>query len=48
MLTPKLGTYFLKIRAHVLLKLAANGSFRGKKSENLAFLDYFSKAKTEE
>ena len=43
----KLDTYFLKVSAHVLLKLAVKGSIRGKKSENLAFLGYFFKAKSE-
>ena len=48
MLTPSLDSYFPEMSAQVLLKLAANSSFRGKKYENLAFLGYFSEAKTEE
>ena len=43
-----LDTYFLEVSAHTLLKAATKSSFRGKKSENLAFLGYFSEAKTEE
>ena len=43
-----LDTYFLEVSAYALLKIATKGSCRGKKSENLAFLVYFSKAKTEE
>ena len=34
--------------AHALLKVATKTSFRGKTLENLAFLGYFSEAKTEE
>ena len=41
-----LDTYFLEVSAHALLKTANKGSFRNEK--NLAFLDYFSEAKTEE
>ena len=48
MLMPGLDIYFLKVRAHALLKVATKGSFRGKKSENLAFLGYFSEEKSEE
>ena len=43
-----LDTYFLEESAHALLKVASKTSFRGKKSENLAFLGYFSVTKTEE
>ena len=31
MLTPSLDLYFLEVNAQILLKLAAKGSFRGKK-----------------
>ena len=48
MLMSGLDIYFLKVRAHALLKVATKGSFRGKKSENLAFLGYFSEEKSEE
>ena len=48
MLMSVLDTYFLEVSAHTLLKAATKSSFRGKKSENLAFLGYFSEAKTEE
>ena len=48
MLIPNVDTYFLKVSANVLLKLAAKDSIRGKKSENLAFLRYFFQAKMEE
>ena len=48
MLNPNLNTYFLKVSAYVLLKLAAKDSFRGKKSENVAILGYFSQAKMKE
>ena len=40
-------TYFLDVSAHALVNIAVKGSFRGKKFENLAFLGYFSEAKTE-
>ena len=43
-----LVTYFLEVSAHALLKVATKVSYRGKKCENLAFLGYFSEAKTEE
>ena len=43
-----LDTYFLEVSAHPLLKVATKGSFKDKKSENLAFSGYFSKAKREE
>ena len=43
-----LDTYFLEVSAHVLLKAATKSSFRGKKSEHLALLGYFSESKTEE
>ena len=43
-----LNTYILEVSAHALLKIATTGSFRGKKSENLAFLIYFSEAKAVE
>ena len=42
-----LDTNFLEIKAHALLKVATKGSFRGKKSKNLIFLDYLSEATTE-
>ena len=48
MLISGLDTYFLKNSAHALLKIATKDSFRGKKSKTLAFLGYFSEAKTEE
>ena len=48
MLISGLDTYFLKNSAHALLKIGTKDSFRGKKSKNLAFLGYFSEAKTEE
>ena len=35
------NTYFLEVSAHVSMKVANKGSFRGKKSENLAFLRLF-------
>ena len=41
MLLSGLDTYFLEISAHALLKVATKRSFRGKKSKNLALLDYF-------
>ena len=41
-----LDTFFLEVSAHTLLKAATKGSFRNKR--NLAFLGYFSEAKTEE
>ena len=41
MLISGLGTYFLEVSAHTLLKVATVTSFSGKKSENLAFLGYF-------
>ena len=44
-----LDTYFLEVSAHaLLLKAATKSSFRGKKSESLVYLGYFSEAKTEE
>ena len=43
-----LDIYFLEVSAHALLKAATKSSFRGKKSENVVFLGYFSEAKTEE
>ena len=48
MLMSGLDTYFLEVSACALLKPATKSSVRGKKSENLAFLGYFSEAKTEE
>ena len=48
MLMSGLDTYFLDMSAHALLNMATKGSFRGKKSENLAFLGYFSEGKTEQ
>ena len=48
MIMSGLDTYFLEVSVHALLKVATKGSFRGKKYENVAFLGYFSKAKTEE
>ena len=47
MLMSGLETYFLNVSSHALLKIATKGSFRGKKCQNLAFLDYFSVVKTE-
>ena len=41
-------TYFLEVSTHALLIAATKSSFRGKKSENLAFLGYISEAQTEE
>ena len=41
MLLSGLDTYFLEVSAHTLLKVATKRSFRGKKSENLAFIGYF-------
>ena len=38
MLMSGLDTYLLDVSAHTLLNIATKGSFRGKKSENLAFL----------
>ena len=38
-------TYFQDMSAHALLNIATKGSFRGEKSENLAFLSYFSEDK---
>ena len=43
-----LDTYFLEVNADALLKVTTKTSFRCKKSENLAFLGYFSEVKTEE
>ena len=40
-----LETYFLEVSVHALLKAATKGFFRKKK---LAFLGYFSEARTEE
>ena len=40
-----LDTYFLEVSAHSLVKAATKIFFRGKKLENLAFLDYFSEVK---
>ena len=45
MLISGLDTYFLEVSAHALLKVATKGSFRRKKCENLAFLDYFCETK---
>ena len=42
MLMSGFDAYFLEVSAHALLKIATKGSFGGEKSENLAFLDYFS------
>ena len=39
-----LDAFFLEVSAHVFVKIATTGSYRGGKSENLAFLGYFSKA----
>ena len=47
MLISGLDTYFLDVSAHALVNIATKGYFRGKKFENLAFLGYFSEAKTE-
>ena len=38
-------TYFQDMSAHALLNISTKGSFRGEKSENLAFLGYFSEDK---
>ena len=49
MFTSGLDTYFLEVSADASLKVATKDSFRGKKkSKYLAFLGYFSEAKTEE
>ena len=48
MLMSGLDTYFLEVSAHALLKAATKSSFRGKKSENVALLGYFSESKKEE
>ena len=48
MLTSGLDIYFLEVSADASLKGATKDSFRGKKSKHLAFLGYFSDAKTEE
>ena len=45
MLLSGLGAHFLEVSTHALLKIATKGSFKGKKSENLAFLGYFSETK---
>ena len=42
-----LDIYFQDMNEHALLNIATKGSFRGKKSENLAFLGYFSEGKAE-
>ena len=46
MLMSGLDTCFQDTSAHALLNITAKGSFRGKKSENLAVLGYFSEGKT--
>ena len=46
MIIPCLDAHVLEISAHVSLKGATKGSFRGKKTENVYFWGYFSKAKT--
>ena len=43
-----LDIFFLEVSAYALLEVATETSFRGKKSENLGFLGYFSQVKTEE
>ena len=43
-----LDTCFMEVSAQAFLKVATKSSFRGKKYRNLAFLGYFSEAKTEE
>ena len=48
MLISNLDTYFLEVSVHVLLKVAAKSSFRGKKIWKFSILGYFSKAKAEE
>ena len=48
MLMSGLDTYFLEVNADALLKVTTKTSFRCKKSENSAFLGYFSEVKTEE
>ena len=42
MLMSGFDAYFLEVSAHPLLKIATKGSFGSEKSENLAFLGYFS------
>ena len=48
MIISRLDTYFLKVSDNALLKVTTKNSFRGKEYRNLAFLGYFSEAKTEE
>ena len=48
MLMSGLDTIFLEMSAHALLEAATKSCYRGKISENLAFLGYFSEARTEE
>ena len=38
---PTVDTYFLAVSAQALLRVPTKDSFRGNKSENLAFLGYF-------
>ena len=45
MLISELDTDFLEVSAHALLKVASETYFKGKKAENLAFLDYFFRSK---
>ena len=45
MLVSGLDTYFQDMSAHTLLNIATKGSFRGEKSENLAFLGHFFQGK---
>ena len=40
-----LDTYFQELSAYALLNITTKGSFRGKKSEILAFLGHFSEGK---
>ena len=46
MLMSGLDTCFQDTSAHALVNITTKGSFRGKKSENLAVLGYFSEGKT--
>ena len=47
MLVSGLDIYFQDMSEHALLNIVTKGSFRGKKSKNLAFLGYFSEGKAE-
>ena len=48
MIMSSLDTYFLEVSDNALLKVTTKSYFRGKEYRNLAFLGYFSEAKTEE